>query len=366
MGLYRALLRPTLFRLDPERSHELAMGGLSVASPVLGRLVPPRTGAGRLSQGVMGLAFPNPIGLAAGFDKRARAIPAWWALGFGFSEVGTVTAIGQPGNPRPRLHRLPADRALINRMGFNNDGAATTARRLERLQRAGLRGRVPLGVNLGKSKVTPPERAAADYAQSLELLWPYADYVVINVSSPNTPGLRDLQAIEPLAEIFDAIDRVNRARAGHVGRPPRPVLVKIAPDLAAEDVDAVVDLAAERGVAGVIVANTTLSRVGLSSPAEMAERAGGLSGPPLRHRCLDLVERVARRTDGRLIVVGVGGIETADDVWDTLAHGAHLTQVFTGFIYGGPGWLRGLSRGLLARMEREGVGHIGEVVGSAL
>lgn len=365
MDLFAAAVRPLLFRLDPERSHELTMGLLEVVAPLAGRLPGAPTGDGRLTQELMGLSFPNPVGLAAGFDKRASAVPIWPAVGFGFSEVGTITARAQPGNPRPRLHRLPDDRAVINRMGFNNDGADATAIRLRGWSERGLLGRAPLGVNLGKSKVTEAEDAPGDYATSLRRLWPAADYIVVNVSSPNTPGLRDLQAIGPLGDIVDALQRVNAARAGVWGRPARPVLVKIAPDLAGEDVDAVVDLARDRGLAGVIVANTTLGRPGLVSPPELAEREGGLSGAPLRSRCVELVARVAGRASGDLVVVGVGGISTADDVWDTLAAGASLVQVYTGLIYGGPAWVRALNRDLLRRMDREGVAHVSEVVGSA-
>ena len=365
-GIYPSLVRPVLFRLDPERAHELAIAALAVASPVLGRVARPPRGGGRLEQDLLGLRFPNPVGLAAGFDKRARAVPAWPALGFGFAEVGTVTALAQPGNPRPRIHRLPADRALINRLGFNNSGAQATAATLARWRRRGLLGRAPLGVNLGKSKVTEPDDAPADYARSLELLWSFADYVTVNVSSPNTPGLRDLQATGPLGAILDAMDAVaRRMTAGRAGAAP-PVLVKLAPDLAPEQIDAAVDLALERGLAGVIVTNTTLARDGLASPRELAGREGGLSGAPLRERSTAIVARVARRAAGRLVVVGVGGVFTADDAWEKLAAGAALVQVYTGFVYGGPGTARAICRGLLERMDREGVAHVSEVVGSAL
>jgi dihydroorotate dehydrogenase len=354
-----------LFRLDAERAHELAIASLGVVAPALGRLARPPSGDGRLAQQLLGLSFSNPIGLAAGFDKRARAVPAWPALGFGFAEVGTITAHAQPGNPKPRIHRLPADRALINRLGFNNAGAEATANTLARWRRKGLLGRAPLGINLGKSKITEPEDAPADYARSLELLWSFADYVTVNVSSPNTPGLRDLQAIGPLAEIIDAIDAVAaRMVAGRAGA-PAPVLVKLAPDLAPDDIDAVVDLAIARGMAGVIVTNTTLSRDGLVSPADLSGRQGGLSGAPLRERSTAIVARVARRAAGRLVVIGVGGVFTADDAWEKLAAGASLVQVYTGFVYGGPGTARAICRGLLERMDREGVRHVSEIVGSA-
>jgi len=366
MSLFSRVARPLLFRLDPERVHELVIGGLAVASPVLGRLRRPPDGGGRLTQDVMGIRFPNPVGLAAGFDKRARAVPAWPALGFGFAEVGTITALAQPGNPRPRIHRLPADRALVNRLGFNNGGAEEAARTLARWRRRGLLGRAPLGINLGKSKVTEPGDAPADYARSLSLLWSFADYVVVNVSSPNTPGLRDLQATGPLGAILDAIDEVaERMTAGRAGAAP-PVLVKLAPDLAPDQADAAVDLAVERGLAGVIVSNTTLSRDGLVSPAEMTAHEGGLSGAPLRARATEMVRRTAERAAGRLVVVGVGGVFTADDAWEKLAAGASLVQVYTGFVYGGPGTARTIAAGLLARMDAEGVGHVSEIVGGAI
>ncbi len=292
-------MRPLLFRVDAERIHELSLASLGVAAPLMARLAGPPRARGRLEQRLLGLGFPNPIGLAAGFDKRARAAPAWPALGFGFAEVGTVTAHGQPGNPRPRVYRLPADRAIVNRLGFNNPGARATAERLARWQRRRLLGRAPLGVNLGKSKVTAPDAAPGDYADSLELLWRYADYVTVNVSSPNTPGLRDLQAAGPLAEILDAIAAVNERLARAHAMAPRPVLVKLAPDLAPDQVDAAVDLARERGAAGVIVSNTTIAREGLSSPRELTSQAGGLSGAPLRDRATEMVRRVALRAAGR-------------------------------------------------------------------
>jgi dihydroorotate dehydrogenase len=364
-GVYAAALRPLLFRLDPERAHELSLALLSRIAPAMARLPGPPDGEGRLEQQLFGLRFPNPIGLAAGFDKRARAVPAWPALGFGFAEIGTVTALGQPGNPRPRIHRLAADRALINRLGFNNDGAVGTAQRLASWERRGLLHRVPLGVNIGRSRIVPSERAAADYAVSLARLWPFADYIAINVSSPNTPGLRDLQETGPLGEILDAVETVNRDMTRSRGPARLPVLVKLAPDLSDEQIEAAVDLALDRGLGGVIVSNTTLAREGLRSPPELTSREGGLSGAPLRERSTALVRRVAQRAEGRLVVVGVGGVFDADDAWQKLAAGASLVQVYTGLVYGGPGTARSIAAGLLARMDREGVRHIGEIVGSA-
>jgi dihydroorotate dehydrogenase len=360
------LVRPLLLRLDPERAHELAIGALAVSAPVLGRARRPPSGGGLLRQHLLGLDFPNPVGLAAGFDKRARAVPAWPAIGFGFAEVGTVTALPQPGNPRPRIVRLPADRALINRLGFNNAGAVATAATLAGWARRGLLGGAPLGVNIGRSKVTPPERAAADYARSLELLWPYADYVTVNVSSPNTPGLRDLQATGPLGEVLAAVAQANRRMARKHGGGPRPLLVKLAPDLEDAQLDAAVDLALERGLDGVIVTNTTLAREGLVSPPDLTREPGGLSGAPLRERATAMVRRVARRAGGGLVVVGVGGILTADDAWEKLAAGASLVQVYTGLVYGGPGTARAIAAGLAQRMRREGAATLAEVRGRAL
>jgi dihydroorotate dehydrogenase len=364
VDLYAALGRPLLFRADAERVHELAIASLALSAPVLDGLAGPPDGDGRLAQELLGLRFPNPVGLAAGFDKYAKAVPAWPALGFGFAEIGTVTALPQKGNPKPRLHRLPDDRALINSLGFNNAGADATAARLAALARRGLLGRAPLGVNVGKSKATPADGAPADYARTVEALWDHADYVAVNVSSPNTPGLRDLQAAGPLGAILDAIDAVNRRRAAAAGRAPRPVLVKIAPDLEPAQVDAVVELALERGLAGVIATNTTVARAGLSSPERLTSRPGGLSGKPLREQATSLVGRVAGRAAGRLVVVGVGGIFTADDAWEKLAAGASLVQLYTGFVYGGPGTARAVAGGLLERMDREGVRHVSELVGA--
>ena len=364
MGLYAAVARPLLFRLDPERAHELAMASLAFAAPVIGGIASPPDGGGRLAQDLLGTRFANPVGLAAGFDKYAKAAAAWPGLGFGFAEIGTVTALAQEGNPRPRLHRLPDDRALINSLGFNSAGADATAAQLDALERRELLGRAPLGVNVGKSKVTPAAAAPADYARTVAALWRHADYVTLNVSSPNTPGLRDLQAAGPLGEILAAVDEANRGEAGAHGGAPRPVLVKLAPDLEPAQVDAAVDLALERGLAGVIVANTTVSRRGLRSPQRLAGLPGGLSGQPLREQATTLVGRVAARAAGRLVVVGVGGVFTADDAWDKLAAGASLVQLYTGFVYGGPGTARAIAAGLLERMDREGVRHLSEVVGS--
>jgi dihydroorotate dehydrogenase len=302
----------------------------------------------------LGLEFPGPLGLAAGFDKDARGTRGLAALGFGFVEVGTVTARAQPGNPRPRMFRLTADRALVNRMGFNNAGAAAAAARLGRIRGRRSGGGPVVGVNIGKTRAAPDEDAAADYAASARVVAAVADYVVVNVSSPNTPGLRDLQAADRLRPVLVAV-RAALDAAVCGGQPNRrvPLLVKIAPDLADADVDAIADLALELGLDGIIATNTTVSRDGLaSSPGEVASAgAGGLSGPPLRARALEVLTRLRERAGDRLVLIAAGGIETPDDAWERLRAGATLVQAYTGFVYGGPLWPRRMHAGLARRMK---------------
>ena len=296
----------------------------------------------------MGLDFPNPIGLAAGFDKDAVGYEALGALGFGFIEVGTLTGEPQPGNPAPRLFRLPRDRALINRMGFNNHGSADAVARLRRPHET------IVGVNIGKTKRLPEEEAISDYVASAKRLGPHADYVVVNVSSPNTPGLRDLQATEKLrpllAAVREALNEVSSARRV-------PLLVKIAPDLVDEDVDAVADLALDLRLDGIIATNTTIRRDGLRSDAADVERcgAGGLSGPPLRERSLEVLKRLRGKVGDRTVLISVGGIETAEQAWERIQAGATLVQIYTAFIYEGP-WLPSrLAKGIA---ELAGQGHV--------
>uniref|UniRef100_UPI0038B31415 quinone-dependent dihydroorotate dehydrogenase n=1 Tax=Nocardioides anomalus TaxID=2712223 RepID=UPI0038B31415 len=322
-------------RVDPERAHHLGFRALRAARPVLAS----RRTPGRPVE-AMGLRFPNVLGLAAGFDKNAVGIDALGALGFGHVEVGTVTGEPQPGNPRPRLFRLTADRAVVNRMGFNNDGAEAVAARLAARGRRGAGAGGPvLGINIGKSKVVPEAEAVGDYEKSARLLAPHADYLVVNVSSPNTPGLRDLQAVEKLEPILLAV----RAVAGGV-----PLLVKIAPDLADDDVLAVADLAVAVGLDGVIATNTTISRAGLRTPVDRIEAvgAGGLSGRPLTERSLEVVRLLRGRVGDQLTLIGVGGITTADDARARLEAGADLLQGYTAFVYEGPGWPRRIIQGV--------------------
>jgi dihydroorotate dehydrogenase len=350
--MYR-LARALLFLLPPEAAHGLGMavarflGVLVTLVPALGRALAARAHRPGLESVICGLRFPTPIGLAAGLDKDARAAAGFFALGFGAVEVGTVTPRPQPGNPRPRVFRLRAHRALINRMGFNNDGAAAAARRLARL---GFRP-APLGVNLGKNKDTPLDEAGADYLAGLELLEGAADYVVINASSPNTPGLRALQEPERLRALLDAV----RARTA------KPLFLKIAPDLSDDGIDAAVDVAVAARADGLVCTNTTLARDAVAGAPHAAE-TGGLSGAPLAARSTEVVRRAYRRAAGRLAIVGVGGVFTPEDVYEKIRAGAQLVQVYTGFVYEGPGLALRLANGLAVLLARDGL-TLGSAVG---
>lgn len=330
--VYRAFFDAVFSSMDPEKAHERGFAAIR-AGRFATKIALPKTHAPRT---VMGIEFPNAFGLAAGFDKNARAIPGLLALGFGHVEIGTVTARAQPGNPRPRLFRLVEDRAIVNRMGFNNDGAAVVAARLHRLrQRSGTDA--VIGVNIGKTKATSPEHAVADYVESARLLAPYASYLVVNVSSPNTPGLRDLQAVDELRPLLAAVKEV--CDHGHLGRVP--LVVKIAPDLADADVDAVADLALELGLDGISATNTTIDRPeSLRTPRATidAAGAGGLSGPVLADRATEVLVRLRARVGDSLAIISVGGVTTPEDVRSRLAAGADLVQGYTGFIYEGPLW----------------------------
>jgi dihydroorotate dehydrogenase len=332
-GGYERLVRPALFRLgrgDPEAAHESTLRWLARAAPALRRAGPySPPGAART---LFGVRFPNPVGLAAGMDKDGRALPSWPALGFGFVEVGTVTRYAQPGNDRPRLFRLPGSAAVVNRMGFNNAGAEALAGRLRNLGSLP----VPLGISLGRSKVTPPDRAVEDYVAALRVLRPYGDYVAVNVSSPNTPGLRALQDRDQLAALLLAL----RAEA-----PEKPLLVKVAPDLSDAALGDALEVCLAHGVAGVIATNTTLARDGVA-PADThhAAQAGGLSGAPLTARAYEVVRFVA--AESRLPVIGVGGVMSPDDARRLVDAGASLVQLYTGLIYRGPALVRACVREL--------------------
>jgi dihydroorotate dehydrogenase len=349
------LVRRGLFLIPPERVHTLVFAGLRAATApsALRKTLSRRLSAHdpALTSTVFGVTFPAPMGLAAGFDKDGLGLHTWGALGFGYAEVGTVTAQPQPGNPEPRLFRLPADRGLLNRMGFNNHGAGALAAALSRHVPD-----VPIGVNIGKTKATPAEHAPADYAESARLLGPLASYLVVNVSSPNTPGLRDLQSVESLRPILSAV----------LAETPTPVLVKIAPDLADGDIDEIADLAMELGLAGIVATNTTVSRDGLATPGVDALGAGGVSGPPVARRSLEVLRRLHQRVGGRLVLISVGGIETADDAWERIVSGASLLQGYTGFVYGGGLWARTINEGIAERLRQNGFSSLAEAVGSAV
>ena len=334
--MYR-LLRSLLFLLPPELAHALGMIFLRVVGLVAPLL---RARAPSLPLTVAGMSFPSPIGIAAGLDKDAVAVAGLFGIGFGFVEVGTLTPRPQPGNPRPRLFRLPAQRALINRMGFNNLGAEAAARRLRRLRFRP----APLGVNIGKNKDTPLEQATADYVACVEILGGAADFVVVNASSPNTPGLRALQEPDRLRALLEAVRQ----------KTPRPLFLKIAPDLAPEAIDAAVDVAIQAGAQGIVCTNTTVERDGVEG-AGSADEPGGLSGAPLADRSTEIVRRAFRRAAGRLVIVGVGGVFSAEDAYAKIRAGASLVQVYTGFIYEGPGLAARLTRGLARLLARDGL-----------
>jgi dihydroorotate dehydrogenase len=331
VSAYAKLVRPLLFSMEAEAAHDLALGFLRRASRsdlalrALRRFQPPPQ-----PQVVFGVTFPNPVGLAAGFDKNGVALPALAALGFGFVEIGTVTARAQPGNPRPRMFRYSGKEALINRLGFNNDGADMVANRLRQLRESGRWPAIPIGINIGKSKITPLDEAPADYLHSFRRLRNFADYVVLNVSSPNTPGLRSLQEKEALSILLQAVREENRRE--------KPIVVKIAPDLDEAEIEEIVAACAEYQVAGIIAANTTLDHSSIGSDGD---EIGGLSGPPLREKSTSLVRAITARSE--IPVIGCGGIFDAESAREKLDAGAALLQVYTGFIYRGPGVLREIS-----------------------
>lgn len=355
---YRALYDLILVRLSPERAHAAALGSLD-------RLTSrprPRAWLRRLTHiddelirvRALGLSFPSPLGVAAGLDKDAEHFEGLGALGFGFVEVGTLTPEPQGANPPPVLARVTRDHALINRMGFPNKGAEAAARRLARRRSATV-----VGANIGKNRATALDRAAEDYALAARIVAPHADYLVLNVSSPNTPGLRDLESVARLRPLVEAVRRVAA---------DTPLLVKISPDLSDEDVDALADLALELGLAGIVATNTTVSREGLLTPAgEVAKLAwpegGGVSGAPLGPRSLQVLRRLRARAAGRLVLISVGGVLSADDVWERILAGATLVQAYTGFVYGGPGWPHAINLELARRTWDAGCGSIQELIG---
>lgn len=346
--LWEKFVRPLMFRLEAEAAHELGMKALRS-----GLAAPYYADASSFDVGpiaLFGLEFANPVGIAAGFDKNAIAVNQLASLGFGFVEVGTVTFKPQPGNPKPRMFRLPEDQAVINRLGFNNEGAAVVAERLKDLKRKCI-----VGVNIGKNKDVPIEEATENYLASFELLAPDADYVAINISSPNTPNLRELQRSENLEELLSSL---SNAAAGRV-----PILVKIAPDLSESEIEAVVDICLRYGMAGVIATNTTIGRDGLKT---QISEVGGLSGKPLRSRATEVIRTIVRHSGGSLPIIGVGGVFSGDDAFEKIAAGASLVQAYTGFIYGGPTFARDVNLRLAELLKERGFSTVDEAIGSGL
>jgi dihydroorotate dehydrogenase len=363
--IYRQVIRPGLFRRDAESAHNFALKTLARASrsDLAGKCLGAFFSAPALPVELFGLKFPNPVGVAAGLDKHAAAVPIWQPLGFGFCELGGVTWQAQPGNPPPRMFRAAADDAIINRMGFNNSGAEALARKLSEWKKSGRWPGHPVGINLGKSKVTPLAEAAGDYAQSFRALRDLADFFVVNVSSPNTPGLRELQDKSALNDILAALQEAQSAAAPG---DRKPVLVKVAPDLSFSALDEILELAVPRAIAGIVATNTTIARPSTANPALQAIYAetGGLSGKPVRARSTEVIRHLFRQTRGQLPIIGVGGIFDADDAWEKITAGASLVQLYTGLVYEGPGIARAIVRGLVRKMAQHGGKDLRTVVGS--
>ncbi len=375
---YRNLLRPVLFSLDSERIHNGTLDLLGRVSrhELICRLIATLFSPAELTVQVFGLNFPNPVGLAAGMDKRAAAVPVWSALGFGFSELGGVTWHPQAGNPGPRMFRAVPHQALINRMGFNNPGAEAVALRLAGWRTQGRWPNHPVGVNLGKSKIAPLGEAAQDYARSLRALWFHADFFVINVSSPNTPNLRQLQNRAALDEILAALQEENHRSATAASGSPgpgnneplkKPILVKVAPDLRLEALDEILELAAPRQISGIVATNTTVTRPPTDCPRlrRIYSEAGGLSGRPLAALSTQIIRHIHRQTKGGLPVIGVGGVFNAEDAWEKITAGATLVQLYTGLVYEGPGLVGEIVAGLRAKLKSHGFTTLSQAIGSA-
>ncbi len=380
---YRHFIRPVLFAQDPEAIHRFTINMLAYASRYewMCDAMESYLGSPALPSRVFGLDFPNPIGLAAGMDKDGEATPVWAAMGFGHCELGAVTWQAQPGNPVPRIFRIVQDEAVINRMGFNNIGAAALAAVLQEWQHKHRWPKHPVAINLGKTKITPLEKAPEDYAQSLDVLWPYADFFVINVSSPNTPNLRELQNKKALEEILAALNEVNQKHANLAtqkkaglahhdhGTPAaksyKPILVKVAPDLSFEALDEILGLVMERQVAGLVATNTTITRPQSDNPdiARIYQEMGGLSGKPLRARSTEIIRHLYKQSQGKIPIMGVGGIFTADDAWEKIAAGASLLQIYTSLVYEGPGVVKKIVTGLKEKLGQHGMKELSEAVG---
>jgi dihydroorotate dehydrogenase len=357
------LAKPFLFRMDPEAAHHLIVDGMGTAAKIPGvstllSAVWGMKASPELAVDLFGLHFNHPVGLAAGLDKNAKAVAGLSRIGLSFLEVGTVTPLGQAGNEQPRLFRLPPDEALINRMGFNNDGAVVMAQRLSRLPRR----RIPLAVNIGKNKLTPNENAADDYRACVQKLFPYGDFFVVNISSPNTPDLRALQYGDELRCLLDAVKDEMEKQAERYGELPKPILVKISPDNTEQELANIAATIQLSGVSGIIATNTTISRDGLTHGN--AGEIGGLSGRPLTQRSTEVIRSLYAITKGKLPIIGSGGIFTADDAYEKIRAGASLVEVYTALIYRGPGLLKEIHGGLKQRLKQDGFTRISQAVGA--
>ncbi len=363
--LYRHLARPVLFGQDPEEIHNWTLAALARVSrseilcDALQNFLVPQP----LPVELFGLRFPNPIGLAAGMDKHGEAASAWEALGFGFTELGAVTWLSQPGNPSPRVFRVVSEQAIVNRMGFNNRGAERLSEVVAKCRSAGRWPRHPVGVNLGKSRVTPLSQAAEDYARSMRVLLPHLDFFVVNVSSPNTPNLRQLQDKNALDEILAAIQAVVSSAPGGC----KPILVKVAPDLSFSALDDVLETVSARGVSGIVATNTTISRPATNDPGlqKLYAEAGGLSGRPLKLRSTEVIRHIYRQSRGKIPIIGVGGIFSAEDAWEKILAGASLLQVYTSLVYSGPGVVKRIVSGIHNLLSMNNLSSINEAVGKA-
>ena len=365
--LWHSIARPLLFCFPPERAHYLSMGSFKalLAPRFVGTLFRRRYEVidASLVSNVFGLEFQNPVGLAAGFDKDARWFPQLASLGFSHVEVGTITGQAQSGNPRPRLFRLVDDKAIINRMGFNNGGCDGAAKRLASTKKS--RPSDILGVNIGKTKIVPVEKATQDYLFSFERIYAYADYFTVNVSSPNTPGLRTLQNREPLIELLGSIQSLNKTLANDHEINRKPVLLKIAPDVTDGQLDDIISILKEVQLDGIIATNTTISGEGLKTSAGKIEAIGngGLSGLPLTTRSREVVAALYAQLKGEIPIIGVGGISNGEDAWQMILAGASLVQVYTGFIYGGPGFVRDINRYIASKLKELGLASVSDAVG---
>lgn len=362
--MYKHFIRPFLFQFDSETVHEFVLNRLSQQYHILKifrsafQFENPL-----LRQTIFNKTFENPVGLAAGFDKFAKGIPVWDSLGFGFAEIGTITGQEQPGNDRPRLFRLKKDEALINRFGFNNPGAEKAARTLAEWEAKKILHAIPVGINIGKTKIVELEKAKDDYLLSFEKLWTFADYFVVNVSSPNTPNLRELQDKRFLTDILLALAEKNVRLSRQALIPPKAILVKIAPDLSLSQIDEVLTVVETAGVDGVVATNTTIERKNLSSDPQLVSETGGLSGKPLKNASTEIIRHIYNSTKGKITIVGVGGIFNGDDAYEKIRAGASLVQIYTGFIYEGPMVCKKTNKTLAELVERDGFKNIAEAVG---